>query len=80
MSRRHTCSDCGRVVERIGSIGRVLTCSDCMAQPPKEVTLWAYGGGNLWVNGTAGGKPVKYVRADLPSPCSRATPPKGGGP
>jgi hypothetical protein len=32
MTARHTCSDCGRSVERIGSIGAALTCSDCMAQ------------------------------------------------
>ena len=66
---RRTCTDCGRSVEGIGYVGCDPTCTECMMQPPKEVTLWAYGGGNLWVNSSAGGRPVRYIRADLPSPC-----------
>jgi hypothetical protein len=68
VSQQHTCSDCGRSVQRIGYIGRSPTCSPCMAQGPKRVTLYV-SGGQVWINGTGGGKPVEYIRADLPSPC-----------
>jgi hypothetical protein len=68
VTARKTCGDCGLCpIPRLEVVyvGGAIMCRKCALQAPKEITVYVDGTGKWWWNDSGGGRPTKYVRADL---------------